>query len=521
MTRADGLPRAEHPTAPTPRGTGTPRGRPPGHGRAEEGRTARRPAPSTERAPAPWGDEVEADEEKAAFLVGLRRPVTAPGRHPIEVSPEPGVTRAPGHPAGGSHRQAVTGAGEHAPTLPPAAPGPAGPPPLAPVELAAGAVQGGALRGGPRAPRGPAKAPTAPAPGTPRGRAGTPCPKMSGALISRCGGCGTVGAVPVGCETLACASCQAVVSHRRGDRLYTSVGGVPLIGWVATVPPELAAALDWRGAARMRAAFVALLQRLYLEVARWDGLRGSSRQLERLGADGELAIGVGAAIHPEGDERPGEWRPHVHAEIPALAVADRRRLRELPVKLAPHRLALAKRWWMEWMKAEADAQGVALKPESQANLHLSFRRKPEEVRHRCRYDWRSFPAWAAGPEVPGRRGAQSPRRYGLLAPRADRLAELGPLERWREALRAPPDEHEAPRCRAPVGEGPDGRPIACGCELEGRPEWWAGSKMLIELRIAAEGAPVWWHCPTLEPPDDGPQVPRLKIPGFRERTKPG
>lgn len=331
--------------------------------------------------------------------------------------------------------------------------------------------------------------------------------------MARCGGCGVWGAVPVGCGRLACASCQGDLSHRRGDRLWERIGGAPMIGWVATVPPELAALWGWRAAARARVAFVALLERLYLEVALWDGLRGATRSRRH---HTELALAIGAAIHPEGDERPGQWQPHIHAEISALCVADREHIRELPIVLAERRLAQLRRWWGAWLATEAEALGLPPRAVERANVHVSFRREPEKVRHRCRYDWRTFPGWEAGPDADGKRGALTPRRYGLAAPRADRLVELGALERWRAAAAGLAEPPEPPKCRAPAGETPEGEIIECGHIIEDRPQFWSGSRLMIEGRTGRDGI-AWCVC-ELRPDHEGGAHGRGR---GRDRPPPG
>jgi hypothetical protein len=262
-----------------------------------------------------------------------------------------------------------------------------------------------------------------------------------------------------------------------------------MVGWVATVPPEISARWGWRAAGRAREAFVALLQRLYLEVALWDGLRGAARRRRH---HVDLALAIGAAIHPEGDHNPGRWSPHIHAEISALCIADREDIREIPIMLSERRLAQLRRWWGAWLAGEAKALGVSPRAEETANVHISYRKTPDKVRHRCRYDWRTFPSWEAGPDAEGRRQALTPRRYGLASPRADRLVDLGALERWRAAaagLREPP---EPAKCRAPVDELPDGTVIECGEVLEDRPQFWSGSRTLIEGRTGRDG--IAWCC---------------------------
>lgn len=311
-------------------------------------------------------------------------------------------------------------------------------------------------------------------------------------MMQRCGGCGVSVAIPVGCERLDCDSCQGATSSRRGRRLFDTIGGAAaVIGWTFTAPPELCAVWGWQGAERMRKAAFDVLATVYARLALTDGLRNNSSP-RRLVKHQTLHIGGGAAIHPEGDKRPGQWRPHVHLQIPALAIADGRLIRELPVNLPKHWLAEVRKRWGAWLAEEAELLNVEPRDVDTANVHVLFRRGAGPIGHRCRYDWRTFPAWAAGPDSYSKESALRPRRLGLLSPRADKLVELEPLLRWREALLPDQEEAKPARCPAPV-YGPAGEVVgSCGCELEGRPEYVGGPRHHHEAAARASGLPIWW-----------------------------
>lgn len=177
-----------------------------------------------------------------------------------------------------------------------------------------------------------------------------------------------------------------------------------------------------------------------------------------------------ATWHPEGDLYPGDWSPHVHAQVPGWAWSGEARCsctacrplrwRRLRVRVERHELALLRRLWaMElwetfgWRPSTSpvpcypDAAGCPNRCKTDweavdVDWQWRTRARPDQYFHRVKYDFRHWPnyhgAWRAV------------RWFGYLAPRSQALCGLVPAE---DVRREKPDR--------PCGECP-----ACGMSAD-------------------------------------------------------
>lgn len=300
----------------------------------------------------------------------------------------------------------------------------------------------------------------APGVGAGSGAPGEVCPLMSSAMILSCNGCGQSYAIPVGCGRLACWSCAPDVASKRAERKFNLLGGdgVALGAWVFTLPRAIGQQIGVNGARELRKRVASFLADYY--ATRWGIITGSV-----------------IAVHPEGDKKKGEWRPHFHALVPLLGLStEGDGLRAAPSFLTGRELDQVKARWRVVLEGAAAELGCA--EPIRVNLHYKYlqggevsdgsKKKNQALErartaklHRLKYDLRPFPDWSAGDA--GKTRLLSPSSYGLLSGRADKLVpeRLEDLALWREVLQGPELVEPESRCDAPVDGG------VCGCVLEG------------------------------------------------------
>ena len=264
------------------------------------------------------------------------------------------------------------------------------------------------------------------------------------------------------CAQLDCRTCEDVVRRRRGRALYRRIGGVDLAAFVLTCPASWHGRMGPRWVRAMRKAAAGVVQ----DWARdeWD-----------------LLVGVHTYVHPEGDETPGVWLPHVHLQMPLLGLYTDRSYREYDdqrealdewqadearrlmededlTEVEAHYLASDQRpdaarlqaidpWlhmsqladlrarWGRVLAGMAEDLGL---PRPTPQLHYTYRRTSAAKLHRLQYDGRPFPAWYAGGDLTSTsldRGVAS----GLLAP-GTRDPAIGV---WRRTVAGDLDQAEA------------------------------------------------------------------------------
>jgi hypothetical protein len=122
-------------------------------------------------------------------------------------------------------------------------------------------------------------------------------------------------------------------------------------------------------------------------------VNGFGGEADRRRHPGWMVAGVDC-WHPEGDEEPGVWKPHIHMEVPNVVWhRERGTWKTLKLMVSKDELLDLHRRWGEVLcrvlgwDGELESGGVDYKWRSA--------KKPWEVKHRVRYDFRHFPAWEA------------------------------------------------------------------------------------------------------------------------------
>ena len=167
---------------------------------------------------------------------------------------------------------------------------------------------------------------------------------------------------------------------------------------------------------------------------RWTGLLSASRRgaavlvqewvLGNAGLsylDG-WRLGILSVDHPEGDKRPGEWKPHHNLIFPTVAFHPDGRRRELRYFVTKEQLDDLRQRWRWWQ--ESVVLGAKLK--TKANVFYEFRQKARAKKHCARYFPRTFPAWHSRTQRLSYFGAFSCRSIHGLAEVAQAKAEEKP-----------------------------------------------------------------------------------------------
>ena len=228
------------------------------------------------------------------------------------------------------------------------------------------------------------------------------------------------------CKCCDCWSCYELVKGRRAMRGYHSYGGQGLTSLVFTVPrswhPWITPAL----ARELRSLVAAVVIQTFRD---FDSVE----------------IGLCAAVHPEGDQEMGAWKPHVHAHLPPVGIRDGQVMNLHPSLRPPLLRALKAAWWRAMKRIAAEAG--APQPKG-VNINARYQVGEAHVIHRISYDNRPFPDWAAGANA-GFRQMLTPQRYGLLSPGKREESTPG-LEEYRAKIKVQGEEYlkPCPDCRA-------------------------------------------------------------------------
>lgn len=300
-------------------------------------------------------------------------------------------------------------------------------------------------------------------------------------VVWRCPSSGRVVRTASPCARLDCATCYPHLKARRGRRLYSRFGKVPLGAFVFTLPRELRATVGLEQAAELRRMLAELVQGWAFD--RW-----------------RVRIGVVVCFHPTGDRcarcgwsrrskgdgepigvtgkcprcsAPAQWEPHFDVLVPLLGIAQDLKavrddgsievagtLRSLPFHFAPRRegelapeLVDIRRRWSELVLQVADAAGARLSrtmtvvdkwgdarerigtrerlERGEAVIDYGFMLTERRKLHRYGYSARPFPAFANPDRGIGR--LRTYQGFGLAGPHA-----TGPgVEEWRAAVAVP------------------------------------------------------------------------------------
>ncbi len=265
------------------------------------------------------------------------------------------------------------------------------------------------------------------------------CDRTNRRLVWQCESTGKMHLTPQTCDKSDCYHCHPRVARKRGKRVYSSIGGVPMWAMVFTFPQEL----RMLGAVQL----VELRKELARLVRAWT--------VSRWGAD----VGVIVNFHPCGDQcesvipgtnrrrcprrqpkgeplgRTGRcaycgarprWKPHFDVLVPTRGLTGApggpQTVKRLPYHVEGHDLAELKLAWSDLVgqvAAELErkhgpilaSRTKTLLTAGQGVVHLMFRLKKVHKLHRARYSMRNFPAWSSS--LPG--ALVRYQRFGLAA----------------------------------------------------------------------------------------------------------
>ncbi len=196
--------------------------------------------------------------------------------------------------------------------------------------------------------------------------------------------------IPIDCCGLVNCTCPACINRhtrRRADRIFKLYSRLfatiktPGVGcYVFTLPAEFHESLTLDLLKKLRSGARAVVGKVTADV---NNLK--LRVRKKPGWE----IGGVDVIHPEGDKDPGQFKPHIHLQVPAVAWHNGNQAwGRLKLKLPKEAIEKIRVLWGEVLVGVLGWEGDV----SKCDVHYSWRsvKKLTHLRHRVKYDFRHW-----------------------------------------------------------------------------------------------------------------------------------